>query len=47
MSKTTIWVSKELRNELHVLKMNSDKKTLEEILLDMIAIYKQKFQEQN
>ena len=40
MSNTTIWVSKELRDKLLIMRVNEGKKNIEELIVEMLEQYK-------
>ena len=40
MEKTTLWVTKELRNELMKLKFDTSNGTIEEMISEMLKVYR-------
>ena len=40
MANTTIWVTKELRDRLMIMRINEGKKNIEELIIEMLKHYK-------
>ena len=40
MANTTIWVTKELRDKLMIMRIKEGKKNIEELIIEMLKDYK-------
>ena len=40
MANTTIWVTKELRDKLMIMRLKEGKKNIEELIIEMLKDYK-------